>query len=416
MGLYEDAIAQVGPRPKPVGSYKLWGFPVNLEEGLRSTHEQETYDALLKATAAKLVDQRVNPFRDATLGDVSRIGGHNPSEIAGPGQLIPHVTQQPSEVPSIGFGEAEPTGRFNFGTPQASLRPGPMIDVTRMEPNLDAPASLPQQMLGVSDLHRQSFQPRFNPNGQAGGALMQKYKLLSESFGPDAAARIIAGEPLEGGIRESALTTRNEATKQHGELYGAQTQGQLIKNQHMPQEYQDKHESASVRVEKTRKDMERQNQRAALQNELIQLDMKLKQAKLRGDSPDTRIAEEKLNLAKKKFQLASAYLLSEKMGTNPEAEAILEEMMADTVGIIGDIHKQGFFERMFSDKPVVSRKPTSDSGSTATQPSTQPGQTDVTAEINKMLSTRGVDPAQAQQSGVKYQGKVYRYNNGKWSE
>ena len=405
MGLYEDAVAQLGQRPDPVTPYSFLGIPLNGSSAIRSQGEQQAYNAALLHVMDKLAEQSTNPFRQSTLGEVSRIGGHNPEDIASPSQLIPRVSQQPSEVPRIGFGEQmEPMGRFNFGLPQASLQPGPMIPVTRMEPNLEAPASLPQQMLGVSDLRRQSFQPRFNPNAPGGGALMQKYKILSDTFGHDAAARILAGEPLPGGEKEQSLNIRNRVMGQHGDLYSAQTEAQKVRTPNLQREYDDKHEDTESRIRSREHYAQSRQKSDMLRNQLLQLEAQLKQKKLRGDTAETRLAEERLKLLRDKLEFGmSAYL--RKLDISDEERASIDKTMAEIAGYTRELVKSGWF----SDTYEMRRNP-----KPGTQPSTpstpsEASTTDVTAEINKLMQQSG-------QSGnrAKYKGQMYRKQGEQW--
>lgn len=443
----------VGPAPKPAIGYSMWGIPVNQEAAQAYELEKHKYSLAVAEATRQLAPQVLNPFRGSTLEEVSSYTNRPMRDIASPSQYIEQTREEPSLVPATRMHYTQ-AGDFPMGTamvpravqlqgppnltqpdpldtgsmrgmveqyplgiqhqpervqlqgppnpakPEFYERPGDPLQVTVREPNPHAPSTLPQQLLGVSNVERESRWPR------SGGSAVAKQtaveQLVSAGVPHEAAiATVYGGEPLPGGMKASNLQAR--------------TEGREIRNEYAPQEYQDKHANAESFQRYRQNHIDVSNKLLPFREQLMQADARLKSGKLAGDTPDMRMQQERIDLAKKKFDFIAKLLVAQKGEVNDETRELLQEDLAELAGLTGEVGKQGLIQSMFGDKPQPQRVPKTPSGTPSTTPATTKPD-DTTNAINELLRSRGVDAAQAQQSGVKYQGKLYKFKDGKWSE
>lgn len=403
----------VGPAPKPAIGYSMWGIPVNQEAAQAYELEKHKYSLAVAEATRQLAPQILNPFRGSTLEEVSSYTNRPMHDIVSPSQYINQTREEPNPIPATrmhytqagappmgttlvpravqlqgppnltqpdpldtgttrGLVENYPLGIQhvpqqiqlqgppNPAKPEFYERPGDPLEVTTREPNPHAPSTVPQQLLGVSKIHRESLRPWSSGSSEAKQTAVEQ--LVSAGVPHEAAiATVYGGEPLPGGMKAANL--------------GARTEGREIRNQYAPQEYRDKHENAESLQRYRQNHIDLSNRLLPFREQLLRADAQLKSGRLAGDTPDMQLQQERLDLAKKKFDFLSKFVIAQKGEINDETRELLQQDLAEMAGMVGDTGKQGAFESLFGEKPKPQRAPKTKLQQPAAKTNTTPAAT-----------------------------------------
>lgn len=410
MTLQEELDKIVGPAPQAPPDMRFLGWRLNQPEMEQYEAKRRVYDAAVAAATHELAPQILNPLRNSSLQDVATISGYNPREIATPDQYQTRVDESPSLVPKTTMhytaagdnpmGEVltpytfrpqgppdlrmdGPDGWMNADAPRALKYPADQT-MYRSEPvqlqgppnparpefyqregdplrtevtelNLNAPSTLHQQMLGVSGLKREGSWPRQSGNKE--GSKQFQYNQIKAAYGDDAANYWLAEGMLPNGMKSENLSARTNSSEARAGLMGAQHQNMDLKNSNYQREADDRHANSQSLIASRENMMKINNTMLPLRKNIMELDAQLKQQRLAGDTPELQQAQAKIDLAREKLTLLEKLVVATKGEVNNETLNLLWEDISGMAGIVNDVGKQGFWQKInpFSPAPQPQR-------------------------------------------------------------
>lgn len=420
MTLQEEIDRTVGPAPQAPNDLRFLGWRLNQPEMEQYEANRRKYDMAVQAATHELVPQLYNPLRGGTLQDVAGIAGYNPKDIATPEQYQDRTVESPSLVPKttlhytaagdmpmgdkltpqtfrpqgppdlrmggedfVGGGPREVfpgiqtrqvaspvqlQGPPNPARPEFYQREGDPLQTTTRELNLQAPSTLPQQMLGMSGLKREGSWPRSQGGGNSTAQF--KYAQIAQAYGKDAADYWLAEGMLPGGLKAENLTARTDSSQSRGSLMDSQRTGQDLKNTDYNRMADDRHRNTESLIAQRQNSMAIANAMTESKRQLMEMDRQLKEHRLKGDSPEAQQSQQKIDLAREKLTLLEKYLAASKGETNDEVTSMLWEDIMGMAGVVGEVGKQSFWNRVnpFSAQPNVKRGGTPGTPGTSSLP------------------------------------------------